>query len=187
MSNDVDARIDEFIAKTKELTGTEVRERDAWNTGASADAIRHFAYGTDDDNPLWLDSGYAAKSRYKKLVAPPTFLVSVLYPILHGAPMLAPLSSLIGGVEYEWYLPVLCGDKLRAKSVQTDMYEKRSRNGRRLIFVISECTYWNQDDKVVAKATGTMIRTSQVSTELLFERPDLSLQRKRDSGDRSSI
>ena len=171
MSNDVDARIDEFIAKTKELTGTEVRERDAWNTGASADAIRHFAYGTDDDNPLWLDSGYAAKSRYKKLVAPPTFLVSVLYPILHGAPMLAPLSSLIGGVEYEWYLPVLCGDKLRAKSVQTDMYEKRSRNGRRLIFVISECTYWNQDDKVVAKATGTMIRTSQVSTELLFERP----------------
>jgi acyl dehydratase len=170
MSNDVDMRIDEFIAKTKELTGKEIRERDPWNTEASADAIRHFAYGTDDGNPLWLDSNYAAKSQYKKLVAPPTFLVSVLYPILHGAPMLAPLSSLIGSVEYEWYIPVLCGDKLRAKSVQADMYEKKSRSGRRLIFVISECTYWNQDDKVVAKATGTMIRATQVSTELLFER-----------------
>lgn len=171
MSNDVEARIDEFIAKTRELTGKEVRERDAWNTEASADAIRHFAYGTDDGNSLWLDPDYAAKSRYKKLVAPPAFVVSVLYPILHGAPMQAPLSSLIGGLEFEWYLPVFVGEKLQAKSFQTDMYEKKSRSGRRLVFVISECTYTNQNDKIVAKATGTMIRATQVSTELLFERP----------------
>jgi acyl dehydratase len=171
MSDDIDVRIDEFIARTRELTGKEVRERDAWNTEASADAIRHFAYGTDDGNPLWLDPDYAAKSRFKKLTAPPAFLVSVLYPILHGAPMEAPLSSLIGGLEYEWFLPILADDRLRAKSVQKEMYEKKSSTGRRLIFVISECTYWNQRDEVVAKAIGTMIRTTQVGTELLFERP----------------
>jgi acyl dehydratase len=171
MTNEVDARIDEFVARTREMTGSEVRERDPWNTEASADAIRHFAYGTDDGNPLWLDPDYAAKGRYKKIVAPPAFVVSVLYPILHGAPMDAPLSSLIGGVEYEWFLPVFVGDKLRAKSVQKDMYEKKSSSGRRLVFVISECTYWNQNDQVVAKAIGTMIRATQVGTELLFERP----------------
>ncbi|MFQ5904804.1 MAG: MaoC family dehydratase N-terminal domain-containing protein [Candidatus Binatia bacterium] len=172
MSNtDVDARINEFIARTRELTGTEVKAREPWNTEASADAIRHFAYGTDDGNPLWLDPDYAAKSRYGKLVAPRAFLVSVLYPILRGAPMDAPLSSLIGGLEFEWFLPVLVGDKLRAKSVQKGMYEKKSKSGRRLVFVISECTYWNQDDAVVGKATGTMIRATQVGTELLFERP----------------
>ena len=93
MSSEVDARIDEFIARTRELTGKEVREREPWNTEASQDAIRHFAYGTDDGNPLWLDPDYAAKTRYGGLVAPPCFLVSVLYPILHGAPMEAPLSS----------------------------------------------------------------------------------------------
>ena len=172
MSNtDVDARINEFIARTRELTGTEVKAREPWNTEASADAIRHFAYGTDDGNPLWLDPHYAAKSRYGKVVAPPAFLVSVLYPILRGAPMDAPLSSLIGGLEFEWFLPVLVGDRLRAKSVQKEMYEKKSKSGRRLVFVISECTYWNQHDKVVAKATGTMIRTTQVGEELLFKRP----------------
>lgn len=171
MSNEVDARIDEFIARTREMTGTEVRERDPWNTEASADAIRHFAYGTDDGNPLWLDPAYAAKGPYKKIVAPPAFAVSVLYPILHGAPMDAPLSSLIGGLEFEWHLPIFLGDKLRAKSVQKDMYEKKSSSGRRLVFVISECTYWNQNDQVVAKAVGTMIRATQVGTELLFERP----------------
>lgn len=171
MSTDIDARIDEFIAKTREMTGTEARERDPWNTEASADAIRHFAYGTDDGNPLWLDAAYAAKTRHGKLMAPPAFLVSVLYPILHGAPMDAPLSSLIGGVEFEWFMPVYAGDKLRAKSIQKEMYEKKGSSERRLIFVISECTYWNQDNAVVAKATGTMIRATQVGTELLFERP----------------
>ncbi|MBI4528407.1 MAG: MaoC family dehydratase N-terminal domain-containing protein [Deltaproteobacteria bacterium] len=171
MTDEVNARIDEFIARTRELTGKEVRERDPWNNEASADAIRHFAYGTDDGNPLWLDPAYAGKSRHGRIVAPPAFLVSVLYPILHGAPMNAPLSSLIGGIEFEWFLPILAGDKLRAQSVQKEMFEKKSGTGRRLIFVISECTYWNQKEEVVAKAVGTMIRATQVGTELLFERP----------------
>lgn len=171
MSSEVDARIDEFFARTSELTGKEVRERELWNTEASPDAIRHFAYGTDDGNPLWLDAEYAVKTHYRGLVAPPCFLVSVLYPILHGAPMIAPLSSLIGGLEFEWFLPVFAGDKLGARSVQKELYEKKSKSGRRLVFVISECTYWNQREEVVAKATGTMIRTTQVGTELLLERP----------------
>jgi hypothetical protein len=82
-----------------------------------------------------------------------------------------PLSSLIGGLEFEWLLPVLSGDRLHATSRQVDMYEKKSKSGRRLIFVISEVTYWNQDNAVVAKAIGTMIRTTQIGTELLSDRP----------------
>jgi acyl dehydratase len=74
-------------------------------------------------------------------------------------------------VEYEWFLPILVGDRLRAASKQVDSYEKKSKTGRRLIFVIAECTYWNQRDEVVAKAIGTMIRATQVGTELLFNRP----------------
>ncbi|MFQ5683523.1 MAG: MaoC family dehydratase N-terminal domain-containing protein [Candidatus Binatia bacterium] len=171
VANNIDERISEFAARTQKMTGKEVREREPWNTEASADAIRHFAYGIDDGNPLWLDPAYAATTAYKKLLAPPAFLVSVLYPILHGAPMEVPLSSLIGGVEFEWYLPVFVGDRLHASSRQVDTYEKKSRSGRRLIFVISECTYCNQDDAVVAKATGTMIRATQVTDELLFDRP----------------
>ena len=159
-STDVEAKIDEFVARTRKMTGTEVREREPWNSEASADSIRHYAYGTDDGNPLWLDPEYAAKSRFGKLAAPPSFLVSVLYPILHGAPMDVPLSSLIGGLEFEWFLPVLLGDRLRATSRQVDMYEKKSKSGRRLIFVISEVTYWNQDDAVVAKAIGKRIRSA---------------------------
>ncbi len=167
----IDERIDEFIARSRELTGKEVVERSAWNTDVNADAIRHYAYGTSDGNPLWLDRDYAARSPYGRLVAPPAFLTSVLYPILHGAPMIAPLSSLIGGLEYRWNLPILEGDRLRAISKQSDLYEKKSGSGRRLIFIISDVTYWNQRNEVVGTATGTMIRATQVGTELLIERP----------------
>jgi acyl dehydratase len=167
---EIDAQIDEYVARTRELTGQEVREREPWNTEVSADAIRHFAYGTDDDNPLWRDPDYAARTRYGAIMAPPAFLVSVLYPILHGAPMRAPLASLIGGVAYEWYERIRLGDRLRATSVQKDFYEKKSGQGRRLNFVISEVTYWNQSDQVVGKATGTMIMASQVGEQLQMQR-----------------
>lgn len=170
MRDAINEQIDEFVRRSRELIGKEVIERTPWHTDVTADAIRHFAYGTSDDNPLWLDPAYAAQSRYGRLVAPPAFLTSVLYPILHGAPMLVPLSSLIGGLEYRWHLPILEGDRLRAVSKQADLYEKTSRSGRRLIFVISEVTYWNQRHEVVGTAVGTMIRATQVATELLFER-----------------
>jgi acyl dehydratase len=167
----VEAQIDTFLERSRALTGGEVRERECWNTLASRDAIRHYAFGTSDGNPLWLDAEYAARTRHGTIIAPPGFLTSVLYPILHGAPMSVPLSSLIGGVEYEWFKPVVEGDSLRASTRQSDLYEKKSGSGRRLIFVISEVTYVNQRDEVVGKATGTMIRATQVGTELMFDRP----------------
>jgi acyl dehydratase len=170
VTNDAEERIEEFAAKSRDLVGKEVRERGPWNTEASADAIRHFAYGIDDDNPLWLDPDYAAKTSGGKIQAPPAFLVSVLYPILHGAPVAAPLSSLIGGVACEWFKPVYAGEKLRASSIQKEMFEKTNKAGRRLIFIIGEFTYWNGADEIVAKATGTMIRTPQEGTSLLYDR-----------------
>jgi acyl dehydratase len=167
----LEAQIDTFVERSEALTGKEVRERECWNTLASRDAIRHYAFGTSDGNPLWLDPEYAARASHGAILAPPGFLTSVLYPILHGAPISAPLSSLIGGVEYEWFVPVVEGDRLRAATKQADLYEKKSGSGRRLIFVISEATYWNQREEVVGKATGTMIRATQVGTELMFDRP----------------
>ncbi len=169
MSNQ--AIIKEFIEKTQELNGQEVREREAWNNEASADAIRHFAYGIDDDNPLWLNPEYAASTRHQTLLAPPAFLVSVLYPILHGEPMVAPLSSLIGGVEFTWEKPIPLGSRLCAKSIQKDSYVKTNKAGRPLIFIISDCVYWNEAEEVIARATGTMIRTLQEGDALLYERP----------------
>ena len=166
---EIDARIDAWVEQTRGLTGQVCRERQPWNIEVTADAIRHFAYGTDDDNPLWTDPDYAARSAFGKLQAPPAFLVSSLYPILHGAPLAAPLASLIGGVDYEWLERISLGDSLRPEARQKDFQEKRNKQGRRLNFVISEVDYRNQDDRLVGRATCTMIMAAQVGTQLMME------------------
>ncbi|MBW1960327.1 MAG: MaoC family dehydratase N-terminal domain-containing protein [Deltaproteobacteria bacterium] len=168
--DEINKQIDAWVKKTKELTGKEVRERDTWNYDVTPDSIRHFCYGTDDDNPLYLDSEYAKKTKYGKLIAPPCYLVSVLYPILHGEPMKAPLASLIGGVAYEWFRPIYAGDRLHAVSKQDKFFEKVNKQGRRLNFVISDVRYLDEKDELVGKATGTMIMATQVGRATMFDR-----------------
>ena len=48
-------------------------ECEGWISEATRDAIRHFAEGVGDDNPLYLDPSHAAASPYGGLIAPPTF------------------------------------------------------------------------------------------------------------------
>jgi acyl dehydratase len=168
---EIDKQIDEWVLRTKELTGKEVRERETWNYDVTPDTIRHFCYGTDDDNPLYLDPDYAKKTKHGKLIAPPAYLVSVLYPIVHGAPMKAPLASLIGGLKFEWYRPVYAGDRLHAVAKQEKFFEKVNKQGRRLNFIISNISYLAQKDEMVGKATGTTIMATQVGETVMFERP----------------
>ena len=165
----VDAAIDAWQAATEGMTGTIVEERQPWVSSVTEDAIKHFAYGTDDDNPLWTDAAYAAKTAHGRNAAPPAFVFVNRYPILHGAPMKAPLASLIGGVEVEWFGHVYAGDALSSEPRQKEFFEKRNKEGRRLNFVISEIDYRNQENAVVARATGTMIMATQIGLQTMME------------------
>jgi len=169
--DEINRQIDEWVEETKKMTGKEARERETWNYDVTADTIRHFCYGTDDDNPLYMDPEYAAETKYGKLIAPPGYLFSVLYPILHGKPMQAPLASLIGGVTCEWFRPIYVGDRLHAVSKQDKFFEKINKQDRRLNFVISEISYLDEKDELVGKANGTMIMATQVGAAVMFERP----------------
>jgi acyl dehydratase len=164
-----DREIDSWVAATRALTGTTVEERKPWIETVTEDAIRHFAYGTDDRNPLWFDPAVGEATRWQGQIAPPAFIFAHRYPILHGAPMKAPLASLIGGVEAEFERPICPGDRLRSEPRQKDFYEKRNKDGRRLNFVISEITYRNQQGERVATARGTMIMATQVGLQTMME------------------
>jgi acyl dehydratase len=165
----VDRQIGAWVEATKKLTGTVVEERKPWIENVNEENIRHFAQGTDDQNPLWLDPAVAAKTKWGGIIAPPAMIFANRYPILHGAPMAAPLASLIGGVEAEFHQPVRPKDRLSSTPIQKEFYEKRNKEGRRLNFVISEVTYRNQNNDVVAIARGTMIMATQVGLQKMME------------------
>ena len=170
MNQVIDSQIDVFVKKSKTLNGKIIQERESWNTEITKQAIRHFAYGISDDNPLWLDSNYASKTKYGKLIAPPTFLISVLYPFLHGYPMEVPMSSLIGSLEFEWFEPIVLDDKLTPCAKQTGVQETRDRQNRRLVSILAETTYTNQNQQLVGKANSNLVWIGRTETDFLLER-----------------
>lgn len=155
-------RIDEFYERTKAMEGTAVQEGSPWNTHVNADQARHYLNGISDINPRWQPRGPGDEVH-------PTYLTSVVYPLLHGEPMDVPLSSLIAGIEYEWDEPLHLGDGLDGTAVVKDVFEKGDPEEKRYIFIISEVTY-QRNGREVGRAEGTMIRATQLGDELLSDR-----------------
>src|SRR6202011_2962337 len=68
---------DEMIERLRSRIGVKSSGvRNPWHTEANRDAIKHFAWGIGDPNPLWVDANYAAKTAVGSIVAPPTWLYS---------------------------------------------------------------------------------------------------------------
>ena len=165
---EIQSAIDSFYEQTKKLVGTTIVERENWNNTVTFESVKHYAYGIGDDSPRWVDANYVIAGGRR--VAPPAYLTSVFYPMLHGANIQAPLSSLIGEIEYIWSSPVYVGDAITANATISDCYEKTGRKGRRMIFVISKVEYMNQKKEKIAESKGTMIRSTQVGSELMLQR-----------------
>ena len=62
----VDAAIDAWKAVTEEMTGRIVEERQPWVSSVTGDVIKHFAFGTDDDNPLVDRCGLCGQDRKRQ-------------------------------------------------------------------------------------------------------------------------
>lgn len=119
-------------------------------------AIIRFAQAIGDTNPLFTDEAAARKSRYGGLIAPPTFLRSVIA----GPPTVdfeQPYSAgLDGGSEWEYFEPVRPGDRITHTVRITDLFEREGRLGN-MLFVISEGRFVNQFGALVALERNTGI------------------------------
>ena len=104
--------------------GKELRISWQFNELACREAIRNFAQGIGDDNPLWLDREYAAKTRYGGLVAPPGWYYSV-FPtfVQQGLPGVHAFHS---GNDWEFLHPVRENARIKPKCIFTGFEEKES-------------------------------------------------------------
>lgn len=123
-------------------------------------AIRRYAEAVGDPNPLYSDVEYARKSKYGEMICPPGFFG---WPTkrrgMAEGPRLRDMIAKAGprrvvdnGGELEFMLPMRAGDTLTAVTKNADIYEEVGRSGNRLLLVIRETTYMNQNGDVVAKS-----------------------------------
>jgi len=150
---------DEILRKWTERLGVKLRIRNIFNTEATKDAIRHFVDGIGDTNPLWRDEEYAKKTRYGKIVAPPSWLYSV-FPtwVLQGLPGVHAFHS---GNDWTFYRPVMLGDKITPECIFTGFEVKKSKFAEKVVFEFQRANFYNQRKELVATTDLWLIRAER--------------------------
>jgi acyl dehydratase len=149
---------DEGLAAAADLMGVPLRRtRMQWIESTTRDAIRHFAWGIGDDNPLWTDAQYARTSPTGVLQAPPCILYGVDSTIV--APKLPGVQWIYAGTDWTWYDRILVDDVFSVTAKLTEQQEKSGRRFPRWVLQTGLIEYRNQHGTLVSNALGHCART----------------------------
>jgi acyl dehydratase len=115
--------------------------------------LRRYALSVDDCNPLWFDNEYAKRTKWKGIIAPPTFMHTcgggtALFVHIEGTDDW-PHGSLYAGSEFEFFLPIRVGDKITPRSHLKDVVGKKGRFVGPIVFVTAEIKFTNQKSELV--------------------------------------
>lgn len=169
MSTSAQASADRF-PKITEQALDELRQRigvpitdtiEPWNHEATRDGIRHYAHGIGDDNPLWSDPDYAAKSRYGTIVALPSFLFSTSRIASGYCGGLPGIHAMWAGADWNWYKPVLRNDVITTQAHLKDLIEHSTRFAGRSFQQIYHVDFFNQQGDKVADCDSWVFRTDR--------------------------
>src|SRR5215467_14073642 len=130
-------------------------------TEANRDAIRHYAHGIGDDNPLWTDEAYATKTRYGTLLAPPTILYAFDRIVSGYVGGLPGIHAMYAGTDFRWERPIRMDDRIVGESVLHALIEKPSKFAERAIQQIYRTIFTNQRGEPVCEADSWCFRTER--------------------------
>ena len=163
---------DEGIEALRSRIGVPVLDREPrrW-TQVTKDAVKIWALGCGDSNPLFLDREYAKNTRWGGLIAPGTILHSA--GLNQGRELTARemeegrggglpgVHSWHSGEEFEWYLPMREGDKIFYVDYVADVQEKRGQMAGRQILSTTETVFYNQRGEVTCKQVTLRMRAER--------------------------
>jgi acyl dehydratase len=132
-----------------------------WCHEATRDNIRHYAHGIGDDNPLWCDPSYAAKTRYGGIIALPSFLFACSRIISGYVGGLPGVHAMWAGADWRWHKTVRRNDELSTTAHLKDLIEHETRFAGRAIQQIYHVKFFNQAGDLVAEADSWCFRTDR--------------------------
>jgi acyl dehydratase len=152
---------EEAIAELRARIGEEVRPPMPWVEEATKDAIRHYALGIGDRNPLFLDEAYAAHSVVGTIVAPPTMLYAFDRIVSGYVGGLPGVHAMYAGAHFRFHRWVRRNDRIRAQSWLHDVIDRSSAFSGRAIQQIYRTRFTNQDGQEVAEVDSWCFRTQR--------------------------
>jgi acyl dehydratase len=183
---------DDGIERMRARIGVEIPQIEPYNEYATTDSIRHFARGYGDDNPLFTSETYAKKTRWRHVIAPPTFLVTTgvsevreIPPEVRakGAHALAGVHEFFSGDEWEWFRPIYPGDRLVKRKALRDVIIKETSQftGGKSVIIRYRTDWLNQRGRLVAFYWESYVRAERDAAVkqkkyLEIKRPDYTEQ-----------
>ena len=150
------------LADLRKRIGVKIENMiEPWNHEATRDGIRHYAHGIGDDNPLWCDPEYAAKTKYGAIVAPPSFLFSTSRIVSGYCGGLPGVHAMWAGADWTWHKPVLRNDTISTEAYLKDLIEHQTRFAGRAYQQIYHVDFQNQNGEHVAECDSYVFRTDR--------------------------
>ena len=128
---------------------------------STRDNIRHYAHGIGDDNPLWCDPQYAARTRWGGLIALPSFLFATSRIISGYVGGLAGVHAMWAGADWSWHLPVRRNDAIVTEAWLKDLIEHQTVFAGRAVQQVYHVDFHNQHGDRVASADSWCFRTDR--------------------------
>jgi acyl dehydratase len=151
---------DEDIAGAQLLLGidTASKQREL-NSVATEDALRNWALGVGDDNPLYTDAGYGVDTRWGSQIGHGTQMGHIKTPML-GDPIPAEIQQqtkgmfrgvhvFVSGGTWQWYRPLRPGDRVYSFRGEESLDTKKSEFAGRSVIQVSRDVAINQFGEVL--------------------------------------
>lgn len=135
------------LEQAKALIGMPIRV-ELWNNEATRDTIRHYAWGIGDDNPLYCDPDYAAGTRWKTIIAPPTFFYGVFDAVV--APGLPDVHWFYAGADWTFFRPARRGDEFTVEARYSDARRVGGERVSRMILQTGTVDYFAGGEKLAS-------------------------------------
>ncbi|HSW04351.1 FAS1-like dehydratase domain-containing protein [Aquabacterium sp.] len=132
-----------------------------WCYEATRDNIRHYAHGIGDDNPLWCDPEYAAKTKHGGLIALPSFLFSTSRIVSGYVGGLPGVHAMWSGADWTWHKTVQRNDVISTEAYLKDLVEHQTRFAGRAVQQIYNVKFYNQSGDLVSEADSWCFRTER--------------------------
>lgn len=153
---------DEALAELKERIGVKIENTiEPWCYESTRDNIRHYAHGIGDDNPLWCNPDYAQKTRYKNVIAPPSFLFACSRIVSGYVGGLPGVHAMFAGCDFTWYEHMYRNDEISTEAYLKELIEHQTRFAGRSIQQIYHVDFYTQKGKKVAEGDTWCFRTDR--------------------------
>lgn len=144
------------------MIGKPIRSDRPHITELNADAIRHYAYGIGDRNPLWVDADYAA-AHDRVQQAPPSALLAMDKVFSGYVTGLPGIHAMYAGATFEFERPLRLGDRLTGAATLKELIERPSRFAGRSFQQIYEIPFRTPDGELVCTGQSYCFRTERDS------------------------